>query len=1305
MGDVVRKRLRVVLASALACALLLPAVALAAAGLLDSVTYSLPAGWTERKAVAKGTPYGYLALETTSEDVSGGHGNATVMVTYQDHVQYESFDAFRAGTNPDYFAASGGASDSGGQGASAPPISESGVQATSEETTFKGKPAWTTTVDKTTQTPAMGAAAASESRLKDTTYYFNVGSTSVVVLAEIDASGAYVAQFADLEAQTQSVVDSLKFGSPTPAPTSAGGNWRTVVGGLAAIAAAAVAMAGAFLSTPEGRRRAKEDPTMVVGYLLQLSARPLAVAPDRQTPFEASVWKVRANGAYEPAHDAAVALELPPGVAAEPRTGTGSLRAGVWQTGPVARTAVLRVNASAADGATSQPVAVTGTGGAELEVTFEPAEKTSVLGDGKDSVTLVARVRTGDGAAAGPGAGPSAADARASIAIRPLDDWLFGSELVDWGADARATRLMARQADPARGATPPDAVEVEVTATAGDERLRRTVRVGIARQPVLDADPDQVTLEAESGETARVALTVKDPGTARWSYRPQWADDTRQLADTDFSEESASTGTLTLAENGSAGQGGASPKVWTKLTIVASADGYADVERVIDVGVLREGLFAETVSLDPDGTYHVRADGKKNPQTIVFRLYVRDAATGRIVATPAYVNALKFEMLDEPGTTARASAEFSQLAIAFKPEASAAEREPGGAYSFAFTREVPGKGEVRPVRYLVTAPGLDSEKYWCEIKLGLETTQMEPDSPAWQAEYQRADDILKRFMPPAYYPQWKRTLDTRSQFLGVEGMAELRKRIWFNAAELVLAEGAEGYTAEANWADRITKSLEIAELAGDVAFQYLCSIYLGPPAGQAAQIVKPFVLSAIGEYLAGTTPDEWLAMQTAQLGGLLEGRTIDVAAWDKMLPNHRWKLWAAFVCYHFLKTTLYEGKSMMDGFKRAAEQAGGVVVMGWVQKWLHERGGTTPYAAPKAAPTQPKAAKVQPVRDTSAPGTLPKPGKPVRPRVPTTEPRGPRQPDSDAAARIRRATTVGPDGIPMADRAAVLATMRDPVAVRQLKTASPEVQAAFNNTRNQIYREHDAAVLRELRTQPEMRGRRLAVVDVRTPGSDPNSVNTDRDFRVVEVRRDPVTGRTEAIEVDRRAWKESSDRAFARSTGGPARADDAAKWAKDHQQNATDRFHAEASPDLARQGYILDENGQWRQGQIKPNIQLVEEGHGTLRDPEALGKTYETKVREAPAGGEKYVQAGKAVETLTAVRAGYARQGYAVGDLPPRLKQGMAIVGEGKTNFADPHAVAAADAALREAGYHDGIEGFMRTVSSQMESLKWAKKS
>jgi hypothetical protein len=84
------------------------------------------------------------------------------------------------------------------------------------------------------------------------------------------------------------------------------------------------------------------------------------------------------------------------------------------------------------------------------------------------------------------------------------------------------------------------------------------------------------------------------------------------------------------------------------------------------------------------------------------------------------------------------------------------------------------------------------------------------------------------------------------------------------------------------------------------------------------------------------------------------------------------------------------------------------------------------------------------------------------------------------------------------------------------------------------------------------------------------------------------------------------------------------------------------------------------------------------------------------------VQANKAVETMTHVRDGYAKQNLTVGKLPPAMQKGMAIVSEGKANFGDPAAVAATDAKLRAAGFSGGLSEFASKVSGQIEALKWA---
>lgn len=230
-------------------------------------------------------------------------------------------------------------------------------------------------------------------------------------------------------------------------------------------------------------------------------------------------------------------------------------------------------------------------------------------------------------------------------------------------------------------------------------------------------------------------------------------------------------------------------------------------------------------------------------------------------------------------------------------------------------------------------------------------------------------------------------------------------------------------------------------------------------------------------------------------------------------------------------------------------------------------------------------------------------------------------------------------------------------------------------------------------------------MEVRSPGSDGTSLNTDRDYRVCYKDVDPKTGQKVWIEIDRRAWEMESNRSFAEATGGPTHPPEAAaQWAKDHQQLPTDRTHPEASVDFSDQGLIKDpKTGAWIETQIKPNIEMVRSGQSTLVDADGLGKMYENKVTDAFKQGqpttEAYVQADKAVRDLVQCRTGYMAQDYKMPPLPDNLRDGMQIVQRGASDPSNPAAWQAADAELRQAGFTGGLPDFMQQMRGQFGAL------
>lgn len=310
------------------------------------------------------------------------------------------------------------------------------------------------------------------------------------------------------------------------------------------------------------------------------------------------------------------------------------------------------------------------------------------------------------------------------------------------------------------------------------------------------------------------------------------------------------------------------------------------------------------------------------------------------------------------------------------------------------------------------------------------------------------------------------------------------------------------------------------------------------------------------------------------------------------------------------------------------------------------------------------------------------------------------------AEQVRSGIHKGRDGKPYAKKTDVLEIMTDPQAVRSLKNAPPEVQAAFENTRQLIYEGHDIAVDNHVRTRvPGMAGKEIRVMEIRSPGSDGKSLNTDRDYRVCYKDVDPVSGKEVWIEIDRRNWEMESNRAFAEATGGPTHPPEAAaQWAKDHQQLPTDRTHPEACTDFSDQGMIKDpKTGSYIETQMKPNIEWVREGKSTLVDADGLGKMYENKVADAFKNGrpttEAYVQADKAVRDLVQCRTGYMAQDYKMPPLPDNLRNGMQIIQRGASDPTSSTAWQAADAELRQAGFTGGLPEFMQQMRAQFGGL------
>ncbi len=365
-------------------------------------------------------------------------------------------------------------------------------------------------------------------------------------------------------------------------------------------------------------------------------------------------------------------------------------------------------------------------------------------------------------------------------------------------------------------------------------------------------------------------------------------------------------------------------------------------------------------------------------------------------------------------------------------------------------------------------------------------------------------------------------------------------------------------------------------------------------------------------------------------------------------------------------------------------------------------------------------------------------GEAVTPKVPSI-----RELDDKIANVKGNSTHV--NGKDYADIKDVLELQRNPQGVRRLKSLeTPDTQKAFNNTlQEKIYKPHDVELsksARDVRIQ-ELKAKypgheidvKVKVDDFRTPGKPAHSVNTDRDFRLLEdvTIKDAdgnVVQKLRKNEIPKESWETKHHDIFAEKTGfDSSKAPDNMTlpeqkkwWAEKHGQAGTDKFHIEASRDYSDQ--VLDLKTGSKQTVdpqditasklksiaddplhgFKPGKETVK-----LEDPAGFGEMFKQKVDLEVGRGNPYegiAQAKKGVETLDKVRSGYIKQGLKVGKLPDNMSKAMDLIAKSDLPVhPDPKVLAVLNKDLSDLGFKGGLSDFSNKMGGQFESLKFAE--
>jgi hypothetical protein len=142
--------------------------------------------------------------------------------------------------------------------------------------------------------------------------------------------------------------------------------WQVIVGGLAAVAAAAAIAAKILKSKPKKKGEPPRE-----SYILQLSKDQVTVSMKQGDSFTVTAWKVTGEGGLLPASSAFIQVTPPPnipGIALTPASGQGSLTATVsLSTFSGSGSGIITVTASAGGGSISADVKVTIEAEADIE--------------------------------------------------------------------------------------------------------------------------------------------------------------------------------------------------------------------------------------------------------------------------------------------------------------------------------------------------------------------------------------------------------------------------------------------------------------------------------------------------------------------------------------------------------------------------------------------------------------------------------------------------------------------------------------------------------------------------------------------------------------------------------------------------------------------------------------------------------------------------------------------------------------------------------------------------------------------------
>jgi hypothetical protein len=716
--------------------------------------------------------------------------------------------------------------------------------------------------------------------------------------------------------------------------------------------------------------------------------------------------------------------------------------------------------------------------------------------------------------------------------------------------------------------------------------------------------------------------------------------------------------------------------ILTKTLVIGAFQGEEEpIESHITVSVSREGLFLED-GFKNKNEIHFTAKGDIEDK-IGFSLYNFNEKTKQIIPDPIGLEFLEFNLINEE---IAAENIHNALQIRFLLDKVSKTNVIKASYYWEAPLKFPGFGDYYNLLYEVKAPATNGtqnpEAYNKVIKMVVRSYGIGEEFPEWSIAYKNCKDTIWEYIPDSSQRKdMLARLEAYKYKLDVEGLVKFRNMIWSIAHDLLINK-RDGYLSIANWCDAIIDTLDWVVWMGDLAFQVLLATFTGPGGALAASTFKETFLTIVAMVIEGKSFQDFIDHEIKTLEAMAfsvaKGKVINTQNIERVYKGSKWKVWALFAGSTFA-AFYYKTGSIPEAAKMTARELRDEAIIRFLSLEMNK------------IKTQREVNKTGENKNQSGDNDAEKAPKIKSKRV------------QEKLSELQKEIQTDKLGTKYIDKKKVLQIMEDPALVRTIKKhGSPELKKAFNRSRKKIYDQHDRRLKEELAKELKMDPKDLEVDDFRTPGDTSETINTDRDYRVVRIVK-LKNGKEVRIEVSRKVFEAKSQRIFGELTDKPPHISDA-DWAARKQQLATDFTCEEANIDYSDQK-IDSKTGKRTQG--KPNIIDVKDGKSVLKNPDSMGDMYTNKVKNAGERPEKYAQAQKATNTIKKVKKGYEKQNFKTKPTSKKLENAMKVIEDQPTDVdMTPEKMAETHKKIQDLGYKNGLDDVMKDVKNEFKSLK-----